>query len=73
MGIHAGEVMFRALGESWTVMGDTVNTASRIQNAATPGHVWISRPVYDEVFDIYRELHKRVAPVYRRLNGLPTT
>ncbi len=49
VGIHAGEVMFRSLGESWTVMGDTVNTASRIQSAATPGHVWISRPVYEEV------------------------
>jgi class 3 adenylate cyclase len=49
VGIHAGEVMFRAIGGSWTVMGDTVNTASRIQNATTPGKVWISRPVYEEV------------------------
>jgi xylulokinase len=27
------------------------------------------RPVYDEVFDIYRDLHKHLAPLYRRLNG----
>lgn len=49
VGIHAGEVMFRDIGGSWTVMGDTVNTASRIQNAAPSGKVWISRPVYEEV------------------------
>jgi len=49
VGIHAGEVMFRAIGGSWTVMGDTVNTASRIQNAAPPGKIWISRPVFEEV------------------------
>jgi class 3 adenylate cyclase/tetratricopeptide (TPR) repeat protein len=49
VGIHAGEVMFRALGTNWTVMGDTVNTASRIQTATTPGKVWISRSVYDKV------------------------
>lgn len=49
VGIHAGEVMFRAIGGSWTVMGDTVNTASRIQNAAKPGMVWISRPIYEKV------------------------
>ena len=49
VGIHAGEVMFRAIGGSWTVMGDTVNTASRIQSATTPGKVWFSRAVYEEV------------------------
>lgn len=27
------------------------------------------RPVYDALFDDYRYLHKRLAPVYRRLNG----
>jgi class 3 adenylate cyclase/tetratricopeptide (TPR) repeat protein len=49
IGIHSGEVMFRALGSIWTMMGDTVNTASRIQSVATPGKLWISRPVYEEV------------------------
>jgi len=29
--------------------GDTVNTANRIQTAAAPGTVWISRAVHDEV------------------------
>lgn len=49
VGIHAGEVMFRALGGNWTMMGDTMNTASRIQSAAPPGRVWLSRPVYEEI------------------------
>jgi xylulokinase len=30
-------------------------------------------PVYDELFDVYQDLHKRVAPVYRRLNRPPAT
>ncbi len=49
VGIHVGEVMFREVGGAWTVLGDTVNTASRIQSVATLGKVWISRPVYEDV------------------------
>jgi class 3 adenylate cyclase/tetratricopeptide (TPR) repeat protein len=49
VGIHAGEAMYREIGGAWTVMGDTVNTASRIQSIATPGTLWISQSVYDEV------------------------
>ncbi len=49
VGIHAGEVMHHTIGGSWAIMGDTVNTANRIQTAAAPGTVWISRSVYEEV------------------------
>jgi class 3 adenylate cyclase len=49
MGVHAGKAMFRGMGGSMTVMGDTVNTASQIQSAAASGKVWISRAVYEEV------------------------
>jgi class 3 adenylate cyclase/tetratricopeptide (TPR) repeat protein len=49
VGIHAGEVMHHTIGGSWAIMGDTVNTANRIQTATAPGAVWISRSVYDEV------------------------
>ncbi|MDO8752426.1 MAG: adenylate/guanylate cyclase domain-containing protein, partial [Anaerolineales bacterium] len=55
IGIHAGEAMYREIGGAWTVMGDTVNTASRIQSVANPGSVWISQPIYDETrryFDV---------------------
>jgi class 3 adenylate cyclase/tetratricopeptide (TPR) repeat protein len=60
VGIHAGEVMYHDIGGSWAIMGDTVNTASRIQNAAAPGTVWISRTVHDEVHR-YFTLHIRPA------------
>ena len=30
----------------------------------TPAH----RATYDKVFDVYKDLHKRLSPVYRRLN-----
>ena len=26
------------------------------------------RATYDEMFDVYQDLHKRLAPVYRRLH-----
>lgn len=49
VGVHAGEAMYRQIGGAWTVMGDTVNTASRIQSAASPGSTWMSQSLYDEV------------------------
>ena len=60
VGIHTGEVMYHDIGGSWAIMGDTVNTANRIQNAAAPGTVWISRAVHDEVHR-YFTLHIRPA------------
>ncbi|PZF97238.1 xylulokinase [Micromonospora endophytica] len=30
------------------------------------------RATYDEIFDVYRALHRRLAPVYRRLNRPPS-
>lgn len=35
--------------------------------APDPAH----RATYDEVFDVYRHLHRRLAPLYRRLNRRP--
>jgi xylulokinase len=29
------------------------------------------RATYDEIFDVYRDLHRRLAPIYRRLNAPP--
>jgi class 3 adenylate cyclase/tetratricopeptide (TPR) repeat protein len=58
VGVHAGEAMYRIIGGAWTVMGDTVNTASRIQSVADPGSVWISQTVYDEVRRYFETLLK---------------
>jgi class 3 adenylate cyclase/tetratricopeptide (TPR) repeat protein len=49
VGVHSGEVMVRRIGNVWGVVGDTVNTAARLQEVADPDTVWISRSTYEEV------------------------
>ena len=49
VGVHSGEVMVRRIGSIWGVVGDTVNTAARLQEVADPDTVWISRSTYEEV------------------------
>ena len=61
IGIHLGEVVF----ENDDVFGDGVNIASRIQALATPGGVWISESVHNNVSnknDINTEFVKVVHP-----------
>lgn len=41
VGINTGEVLAGAVGESYTVTGDTVNVAARLQSAARPGSVTV--------------------------------
>ena len=45
IGIHLGEVVF----ENEDVFGDGVNIASRIQAVATPGSIYVSETVYQNV------------------------
>jgi len=45
IGIHLGEVIF----ENNDVFGDGVNIASRIQAIATPGGIYISEPVHNNI------------------------
>ena len=41
VGVNTGEVIAGAVGDAYTVVGDTVNVASRLQTAARPGSVTV--------------------------------
>ncbi|MEU4428527.1 FGGY-family carbohydrate kinase [Actinoplanes sp. NPDC024001] len=53
-----------AVGAGMITFAD-IPALSRNDHVFTPGP---DRAVYDEVYGIYQDLHKRLAPVYRRLN-----
>ena len=46
MGINSGEVMAGAVGDRYTVMGDVVNVAARLQAAGRPASVTVGEPTY---------------------------
>jgi class 3 adenylate cyclase/tetratricopeptide (TPR) repeat protein len=41
VGVNTGEVLAGAVGRNYTVVGDTVNVAARLQSAARPGSVTV--------------------------------
>ncbi|MEM5947025.1 adenylate/guanylate cyclase domain-containing protein [Spirochaetia bacterium 38H-sp] len=53
LGIHYGEVIMGRVGSSsradYTVIGDTVNLASRLCNSAKPGMILISSAFYEKI------------------------
>ena len=46
VGINSGEVMAGAVGDRYTVMGDPVNVAARLQAAGRPGTVTVGESTY---------------------------
>lgn len=70
----ARPVAVNARGAGWIgAVGVGLITFAEIPGLMRNDHVFEPDPashlVYDELFDVYQDLHKRLAPIYRRLNG----
>ena len=73
MGLNTGEVIMGNLGSSnrlnYTVIGDNVNTASRLYNVALGGQIIISESTYEEVKDTVET--QELEPVTVKGKSLP--
>jgi len=67
VGVHAGTAFVGKVGvrgiEQVTALGDTVNTAARIQSAAASGELLIGEDLYQSVADEYPNLEQRTLEV----------
>ena len=54
VGINTGEVVAGAVGDGYTVIGDAVNVASRLQSAGKPGAITVGERTYRATRDAIR-------------------
>lgn len=81
VGVNTGEVMAGSVGNSYTVVGDAVNVAARLQGAAVPGDVLVGPEThqatagqveYDEVGSIALKGKADTVAAWRALLVRPT-
>ncbi len=61
VGVNTGEVLAGSVGKAYTVVGDTVNVASRLQSAARPGSVTVGERTMRASGDAVR--YKQLEPL----------
>lgn len=77
MGINTGEMISGNIGSAslkrldYTVIGDTVNTAQRLQSAAAPGQIIISADAYEKVKESFH--CNRVGEIQLKNKSTPVT
>ncbi len=63
IGIHAGPAFVGRVGteeiSDFTALGDTVNTAARLQAEAKPGEIVLSEAAYQEIADRHPDLEQK--------------
>jgi class 3 adenylate cyclase len=73
--VHAGEAYVGNVGgdgvSDFTALGDTVNTAARLQSLAGPGQLVISDQLYEQVAGRYPEAERIESPVRGKDEPVP--
>jgi len=75
IGLNCGEMISGNIGSAnlkrldYTVIGDTVNTAQRIQSTAEPGQILLSEPAYEEIKESFN--CRKVGEVILKNKSIP--
>lgn len=74
IGVHCGNAVVGNIGcehrMDYTAIGDTVNTAARLESNAKPGQILISQAVYEAVKDRVQVTEIGVIPLKGKSNGV---